>query len=48
MMVEKEIVWNSGGKSFQRHGAVMNVAWLEKLRWVTMTGEDGRIELTGW
>ena len=28
----KKMVWNSGGRSFQRHGAVIDMALLENMR----------------
>ena len=34
----KEMVWSSGGRSFQRCGAVMDMARLENTRWEVTGG----------
>ena len=48
--VGEEMVRSSGGRSFQRRGALMDVAWLENMRWEVTGGrervrqDDDRVE----
>ena len=50
----KEMVRSSGGRSFQRRGAVMDMARLENMRWEVTGGremvrqDDDRVERVGW
>ena len=50
----KEMVRSSGGRSFQRHGAVMGMARLKNMRWEVTGGrervrqDDARVERVGW
>ena len=52
--VGKEMVWSSGGRSFQRRGAVMDMAQLENMRWELTRGrervrqEEDHVERVGW
>ena len=51
---DKEMVRSSGGRSFQRRGAVMDMAQLENMRWEVIGGrervkqDDDRVEGVGW
>ena len=50
----KEMVRSSGGRSFQRRGAVMDTAQLENMRWEVTGGrervrqDDDRVQRVGW
>jgi len=50
----KEMLQISGGKSFQRRGAVMDMAWLENMKWEVTWGQErlrqdnDRVEWVGW
>jgi len=50
----KHMARSSGGRSFQKRGAVMDMARLENMRWEVTWGpervrqDDDRVEWVGW